>query len=146
MTKEQFLALAAQLYDAQAGGSAGSGDGRSPRYDTSIPAGVGKVVYASECSLRELQYQLARAQKPPSDPKWQESNDKRARALSYFVAYRQANPTEQWRGERNKTTVVAALPADKPTVYDRDATPTPAPIAGAADMDDIPFAPVEGVG
>lgn len=146
MTREQFLVLAGQLYDAQTGGGAGSGDGRAPKYDTGIPAGAGKVIYASECSLRELTYQLGRAQKPPSDPKYLESNQKRAKALSYFVAYRQSNPTEQWRGERNRVAVLAAAPLDKPVVYDRDAAPEPVPSSGASDDDDIPFARVGDIG
>ena len=141
MTKEQFLSLAAQLYDAQFGSGSGSG-GRAPRFDTALPAGAGRVVWASECSLRELQYQLARAQKPPSDPKYKEANERRAKALGYFISYRQTSPLEQWRGERNRVTVLAAVPSDKPETYDRDAKPEPAPsAAGATDDSDIPFSP-----
>jgi hypothetical protein len=137
MTREQFLALAGQLYDAQFG--SGSGSGKAPRFDTAIPAGAGRVVFASECSLKELQYQLGRAQKPPSDPKYKDSNDRRAKALGYFISYRQANPTEQWRGERNRVTVLAAVPSDKPQSYDRDAPPVEAPPSAPLDDDDIPF-------
>lgn len=138
MTRDQFLALAGQLYDAQTGGG-GTGDGRAPKYDTAIHVGQGKVVYASECSLKELNYYLKRAEKPPSDPKYLESNEKRAKALRYFVAYRQASPTEQWRGERNRTTVLATIPSDRPEQYDKDAPTQSAAPSGSGDIDDIPF-------
>lgn len=144
MTRDQFLQLAGQLYDAQSGGG-GSGSAKAPKYDTSLPAGSGQVIYASECSLKELQYQLGRAQKPPKDPKWQEANDKRAKALGYWISYRQSSPLECWTGERNRRTVTAPAPLDKPKTHDREATSRepepqePPAQPGADDMDDIPF-------
>lgn len=149
ITREQFLYLAGQLYDAQVGAApSGSGDGRAPKFDTVLPAGDGLVIYASECSLKELRYQLGRAQKPPRDPKYTESNAKRAKALGYWVTYRESHPTAVWTGERNRATVTAAPPADKPAKYARDAAPeekpfNPEPSAGSPDMDDIPFMPAE---
>lgn len=137
MTREQVMQLAGQLYDAMQGGGSG-GSGRAPKFDTVLPSGQGRVTYASECSLKELQYQLQRAQKPPKDEKYRESNEKRAKRLGYWVSYRQSNPTEQWRGERNRVVVLAATPSDRPESYERDAPPEPAPSA-PIDDDDIPF-------
>lgn len=139
MTREQFIALAGQLYDAQ---FAGNGGGRPPKYDTAISRAQGKVQYASECSLKELLYQKERFDKPPSDPKYLESNQKRSKQLGFWIAYRQTNPTDIWRGERNRQTVTAKPPSDRPEQYDREQTfagnPAPASEAGAGD-DDIPF-------
>lgn len=138
MTRDEFLTLAGQLYDAQFGGG---GAAKAPKYDTALNRGQGKVSYASECSLKELLYQKGRYDKPPSDPKYAESNAKKSKALGYWISYRQASPSEQWRGERNRTTVTAAAPSDKPLLYDKDA-PThvepPSNGAGQGD-DDIPF-------
>ena len=78
----------------------------------------------------------------PKDPKYAASNAKRSRALGYWISYRQACPDEQWRGERNRTTVTAAAPSDKPLLYEKDA-PThvepPSNDAGTGDDSDIPF-------
>lgn len=140
MNKEAFLQLAGRLYDEMQGG-AGTGDGRAPKYDQSLPAGAGKVVYASECSLKELQYQKQRADKPPSDPKWAESNAKRSKALGYWLAYRSASPDAIWTGERNRQTVTALPPSDRPTSYDRNAPAAPETQAAPSSFDDsdIPF-------
>lgn len=131
MTKEQCMQLAGQLYDQITGGGA-TGDARPPKYDTALPAGPGQVVYASECSLKELQYQKSRADKPPSDPKWAEANAKRSKALGFFIAYRQAAPGECWTGQRNRETVTALPPSDRPAKYDRVA----APRVAAENLDD----------
>jgi hypothetical protein len=155
MTRAEFLALTvpeqlATIWDlvqrGQSASPSGSsadalGDGRAPKYDRSIARKDGMVQYASECSAKELQYWITQAKKPPKDPKYAEKNQKQATALGYFLAYRLANPTEQWNGERNKFQVTAAPPSDKPAQYPRDAA------AGAAEPteptpgfdDDIPF-------
>jgi hypothetical protein len=138
---EQLLAIYERL-EQRAVTPPGSGSGKAPKFDTVINRGQGKVQFASECSLKELLYWKAQSDKPPKDPKYTESNQKRSRALGYWISYRQASPDEQWRGERNRTTITAAAPSDKPLLYDKDA-PThvepPSNGAGGGD-DDIPFA------
>jgi hypothetical protein len=129
----------------------GTGDGREPKYDTSIARKDGMVQYASECSLKELSYWYEQFGKPPRDPKYAESNQKQRKALGYWIAYRQANPDAAWTGERNKVQITAAAPSDKPQQYPRGVTAsaptTPTPRfndeGGASDMDDIPFAPAD---
>lgn len=135
MTRDEFLAAAGQLYDAM---HAGTGGGKPPKFDTPLPRGNNKVSWASECSVKELRYWKERFDKPPSDPKYVESNQKRSRAIGLWLSYRQSNPTEQWRGERNRQTVTAAAPSDRPEQYDKDAAPAPAPPASGDDSD-IPF-------
>lgn len=151
MTREQFLYLAGQLFDAQAGnaapsGGTGIGDGRAPKFDTVLPAGNGLVIYASECSLKELTYQQNRASKPPKDPKYIQANEKRVKALGYWISYRQTAPNEQRHGDRNRTPVTAAPPSDKPAKHEKDAPPSTqsfaGPSAGASDTGDIQFAPI----
>lgn len=145
MTREQFLVLAGQLWDAQQRGASqpsGTGDGRSPKWDTALPAGTGMVTYASECSLKELLYQKKRADEPPSKVEYAEANLKRSKSLGYWVAYRQANPSERWQGERNKALVVALAPLDKPAKYPRNAPAAAAPAVPTPSFDednDIPF-------
>jgi hypothetical protein len=144
------MQLAGQLYDAMQGGG-GSGDGRSPKYDTTLPAGSGMVIFASECSLKELQYQKNRSDKPPSDPKYIDANLKRSKALSYWISYRQASPLACWTGERNRRTVTAPAPLDKPQSYPRESMQNetyndPQPDAGGDSMDDVPFARIGDVG
>jgi hypothetical protein len=157
VTRDQFLSLAGQLFDAQNGGGSPRGNGTAPKFDTALPAGSGEVVYASECSLKELRYQLSRADKPPKEPKYAEANKKRSRALGYWVTYRESNPDDRWTGERNREQVTAALPDDRPAKHprvpytprddeaSRPATTDPeygAPTPGggfADDTGDIPF-------
>jgi hypothetical protein len=143
VTREQVMQLAGRIYDEMQGVGGGTGDGRAPKYDTALPAGSGLVVYASECSAKELQYQITRASKPPSDPKYAESNAKRVKSLGYWLSYRQASPSECWTGERNRRTVTAAAPSDRPEKYPRDAQTGSAPAATpdtfSGDESDIPF-------
>jgi hypothetical protein len=141
MTREQVMQLAGKLWDAMQGSApAGTGDGRAPKWDTLLPAGAGQIVWASECSAKELQYQIAKASKP-GDPKWAEANAKRVKALGYWLSYRQSSPTECWTGERNRKTVAAKPPSDRPEKYPREAAPVEQSFASdaAADTDDIPF-------
>lgn len=140
MTREQFLALAGQLYDAHAGGGSTTSSGTPPRFDTALPAGQGLVIYASECSAKELRYQLGRSEKPPAPGKEQyaEQNQKRAKAIRYWLEWREANPGAVWTGERNRRTVTALPPADKPQQHAREARQE-APPSDAASVDDLPF-------
>lgn len=143
MTREQFLAAAGAFYDMLQGGTApgsssnGAGDGRAPKFDTRIARKGGMVQWASECSLKELSYWREIAGRPPSDPKFAESNARQAKALDYWIAYRRAEPTAVWTGERNRVTTVAKPPSDKPQQYPKDAPAEPAgPTPSYDDFDD----------
>lgn len=148
LTRAQFIHLAGQLYDALDGGSAQSagapmGDGRSPKFDTSISRKGGMVQFASETDLSGLIFWKGRADEPPSDPKYAESNAKQSKALSYWIAYRQAEPNATWSGERNRQPVTARPPSAKPETYPRGEQPAAAPVGPASEnfdeTDDIPF-------
>lgn len=147
MNKSEFLEFCGRLYDlAQGAGpsASGSGDGRSPKYDTALYGPNGLVSYASECSAKELRYQIGRAEQPPKDSKYAEKNAKQAKALRFFLAWREANPNALWTGERNRVTITAKAPLDKPERYARDALPeqdsAPAPsFDDDQPDDDIPF-------
>ena len=148
LTRAQFIHLAGQLYDALDGGSAQGaaapmGDGRAPKFDTSIARKGGMVQYASETDLSGLIFWKGRADEPPSDPKYAESNAKQSKALSYWIAYRQAEPSAVWSGERNRQPVTARPPSAKPETYPRGEQQAAAPVSAVADnfdeTDDIPF-------
>lgn len=132
---------------APTGGPQGKGDGRAPKYDWSIHRKGGMVQYASETDLDGLIFWRNKSAEPPSDPKYAESNEKAVTALDYFIAYRRANPSEQWRGERNRESVVAAAPSAKPATYPKGmptsalgAPSTPTPTFSDDDPEnEIPF-------
>lgn len=156
MNKAQFLALPTheqlgEIWDllqsrpATTGTPAGAGNGSPPKYDTSISRKGGMVQYASETDLSGLIFWKNRADEPPSDPKYAESNAKQSKALSYWIGYRQANPNAVWMGERNRQQVTAAAPSAKPETYIKGA-PTSAAYSGSTqtadnfdETDDIPF-------
>jgi hypothetical protein len=159
LTRDQFItavsAAAGAFYDVIASGGrpassgGGSGSGNAPKFDTSIARKGGMVQYASETDLEGLIFWKARAEEPPSDPKYEESNAKQAKALGYWIAYRQANPDAIWRGERNRVLITAKAPTNKPELYVRgEVQRDDAPTGGGADEsyrdppdedDDIPF-------
>jgi hypothetical protein len=149
ISRAQFLHLAGQLYDALDGGSSAQGasapvgDGRAPKFDTSIIRKGGMVQYASETDLAGLIFWKGRADEPPSDPKYAESNAKQSKALSYWISYRQAEPNAVWSGERNRQPVTARPPSAKPETYPRGEPQTSAPMSSSTESfdetDDIPF-------
>lgn len=139
-------AAAGAFYDvlngAKSGAGAAAGGGGAPKYDTSIARKGGMVQYASESDLSSLIFWQARANEPLSDPKYAESNAKQAKALGYWIGYRQQHPDEAWTGERNKIKVTAAPPSDKPQLYTREARQSQEPAQPTPtfdDTDDIPF-------
>ncbi len=151
INRAQFIQLAGQLFDALDTGVASAvsavfGDGRAPKFDTAISRKGGLVQWASETDLDGIRYWRRRADEPPSDPKYAESNAKQSKALSYWIAYRQAEPNATWSGERNRQSVTAKPPNAKPETYARDASPgtaatattTPTP-TNFEEEDEIPF-------
>jgi hypothetical protein len=163
MTRDEFASLPAGLalsllWDALPAGVVQSLEAepvprvpRSPKFDTACYQRDG-VQYASEMDMRDLQWQLDRAQKP-GDPKYADANAKQAKALRYWIEYRRVFPSVPWTGERNRKTVSAPPPTGKARVYDREqraAAPTarrderPPDFDGPDDAqrggdDDIPF-------
>jgi len=157
ISREQFLKLAGALYDAidsggsssggQSGGGSGGGGGGAPKFDTSIARKGGMVQYASETDLDGLIFWKARAEEPPTDPKYAESNAKQAKALGYWIAYRRANPDAIWVGQRSNQEVTAEPPSNRPATYTRQpysggSTSSAAPSSSSDpydETDDIPF-------
>src|SRR5450631_1854349 len=89
----------------------------SPKYDGRCRT-KGGLVYMSECDASQLRYYLERAQKP-GDPKYEERNQKEAKNLRFFLAWREANPDAIWVGERYQQGQVRALPpSSRPKVTD----------------------------
>lgn len=89
----------------------------SPKYDYAVYT-KGGVCWASEMDARELAFWISRSE--GGDPKYEESNAKRLKALSFWLEWRRLFPQAIWTGERNRRTVTAAAPSAKPTVYPKE--------------------------
>ena len=123
---------------------------QSPKYDAIIYRKDG-VQYASEMDVGGLQFwhRLA-VESAEGGGEYAEKDAKRAKALSFWIAWRKCNPGVPWAGERNRKHVIAAAPSSKPEVYPREYgvekkardpggyTPNFDDDPGAGD-DDIPF-------
>lgn len=140
---------ASALHDAEAPKPA-----RPPKYDQAIYRREG-ITWASEYDVEDLRFWRKRKSESASGGgEYAEKDAKQAKALEFWISWREQNPTAVWTGERNREQVTAAAPASKPTVYPRDARGA-APVApssssgggggyadedyGGADGDDIPF-------
>ena len=120
---------------------------RAPKYDTEIYRKDG-VTYASEYDAEGLRYWRDRA-KQSTDPKYAESDAKKAKALDFWIEYRAYFPNAPWTGERNRQTVTADTPSPKPRIHPRQARrdaprdDAPPPDFGddatSVTGDDIPF-------
>ena len=112
-----------------------------PKFDQIIYRSNG-VMWASECSGDTLAFWLKRASES-SDPKYRESDQKKAAALARWIAWREWYPEATWSGERNRDPIVAKPPSSKPTVYPRtgnEQRPAPPPADDGVNADDeIPF-------
>ncbi len=100
----------------------------SPKYDQIIRRKNG-YQWASETDLESLRFFLTLAQRPPTDEKYREKNEKNAKALSYWVAWREAEPRAVWTGERNRVPATAKPPTSKPEQHEWEARGN-APAAG----------------
>ena len=121
----------------------------SPKYDSAIYRREG-VTYASEYDAEGLRFwQRRAADSAAGGGQYAEQDAKQAKALGFWIAWREQNPGAVWSGERNREQVTAAAPSAKPTVYPRNggATKPAAPSGGgysdadygADDDSDIPF-------
>src|SRR5687768_9894209 len=88
-----------------------------PKYDQIIYRREG-AMWASECDQSGLEFWHRRASES-SDPKYKESDAKKASSLARWMAWREWYPDAVWSGERNREPVVAKPPSAKPTVYPR---------------------------
>jgi hypothetical protein len=88
---------------------------RPPKFDGRVSRKGGMFTWASEMLLADLEFWQKRNAAGASDgSQYAEKNAKNAKMLSYWVAYRQAFPAEQWSGERNRTRVTANAPSRDP--------------------------------
>lgn len=157
MQKEQFTALSLTqaldcLYEASVKGfrldqitaPEAPRQVMSPKYDSRMKT-KGGYVYCSECDIAQLRYYLDRCNKP-GDPKYADKNARDAKALGYFIAWREQNPDALWVGERYKQGQVEALaPSSRPKVTDWDDSGRSAEVShddsdyAKGGDDDIPF-------
>jgi hypothetical protein len=122
---------------------------RSPKYDQAIFRKNG-ITFASEYDLEGLRFWHAQKQQgAESGGQYADKDAKSAKALSYWIAWREQNPGAVWSGERNRQQVTAKPPQAKPEVYPRDGARGAAPSEattqysdsdyGSDDNDDLPF-------
>jgi len=155
MTRDEFLALPAPvalrvLFDCLDEDTAAALRAkekptipRSPKYDT-VVFRSGGVVFASEMDMEGLRFWQGRSTEPGGDPKYADSNAKRADGLARFMAWRECFPDATWSGERNREAVVALPPSSKPKVHERSGGRRPPPppdddMPPMSDDDQIPF-------
>lgn len=99
---------------------------RSPKFDGRVSR-KGGYCWMSEMDLSGLQYWLGRKQQD-TKPEYAERNEKDVKALSFWIAWRTADPQSAWHGERNRQPVRAKHPSRDPELHQweakRDAAPS----------------------
>jgi len=100
----------------------------------------GGFVWASECNLESLQFWHGKFS-TSSNPQYEAKDKEKAKKLSYWVKFREADPYSRWKGVRGNEEVVAAQPTDRPAIISWDAPSEPArtDYTGAEGDDTIPF-------
>ena len=131
MTREEFTALPLAIALGMIWDALVDGDSlrhisapempMAPKYDRKIFCRDG-YYWASETTLRDLQYHHRRAAEGVDDERWGEQNRKTAAALDRWIAWRTVSPAETWSGVRGQDDVTAAAPRAKPHIYPRDYT------------------------
>jgi hypothetical protein len=93
---------------------------QQPRFDFALFASNGST-YASECTLKQLDWYIDRAKKSVAEnSKYAEQDKKKLEKLAEWRKWRGCNPSVIWVGKRGDDEgVVAAPPSDRPRVYPR---------------------------
>lgn len=160
MTRDQWTALTLRqalglLWDHLAlGDSLGDVEPplapRPPKFDSRINGKDG-FVWASEADMSALRRAHARAlASAAKGGEWAEKDAKAAKAYSYWIAWREVEPSTPWHGERNRFEVTARPPSASPAIHKYPprgaaAAPATAPAQTTVDFDenglsdDIPF-------
>ena len=87
----------------------------------------GGYQWASECDLEGLQFWCGVKARANSNPEYAEKDKAELKRLTYWVAYREADPYSRWKGVRGDGEVVALQPSNKPAIHSWDAKPAAAP-------------------
>lgn len=115
-----------------------------PKWDDKIRRKDG-YQWASETDLASLRYWHSKAEEGSHSGEYAEKNAKQAKALSYWVAWREAFPSEFWTGGRDRRQVTAAAPSGKPRIHpweprrEEPARDAHEPETDPADDDQLPF-------
>lgn len=93
---------------------------QQPRFDFALWGRNGNS-YASECTLKQLDWHINRAKTSvESGGQWAERDKKRIEKLTEWRRWRGCNPTVIWVGKRgDEEATVAAPPSDRPREYPR---------------------------
>lgn len=89
---------------------------RAPKFDNRISR-KGGFCWMSEMDLSGLRYWHGKKSEGGGDPKYAEKDAKTVSQLAYWIAYRTADPTSAWHGERNRQPTRAAAPSSQPQIH-----------------------------
>ena len=95
---------------------------KKPQWDMRIRR-KGGYQWASETDVEGLRFWVEK-NASSTDPRWAEKNQKDARSLSFWLAWREENPTELWQGERSRQQVTASAPLPRPMIHEWEPRPT----------------------
>lgn len=93
----------------------------SPRYDMRIRR-KGGYQWASETDAEGPRFWVEK-NSSSTDERYREKNQKDARNLSFWLVWREENPTARWEGERNREPVTALAPLPRPMVHEWEPRP-----------------------
>jgi len=103
-----------------------------PKYDLKVYRKNGWN-WASELPLETLLFWCGKAKESADGGgPYAEKDRKKVESLQRWIAWRLAEPTARWKGERNNSVVTAAEPSRDPKLYTEDEP-------GPATDGDIPF-------
>jgi hypothetical protein len=92
---------------------------RSPKYDQPIYRRDG-IMWASETDAEGLRFWLGKYQASAAGGgQYAEADAKRAKQMEHWIAWRECFPDAAWSGERDRTSLVAKPPSNRPAVYPR---------------------------
>lgn len=88
---------------------------RPPKFDSKLSR-KGGFCWMSEMDLDSLRYWHGKKSQG-GKPEFAEKDAKTTKELSYWIAWRLAEPTTAWRGERFRQPAVAAPPSRDPAIH-----------------------------
>lgn len=88
---------------------------RPPKFDSKLSR-KGGFCWMSEMDLNSLRYWHGKKSQG-GNPEFAEKDAKIAKDLAFWIAWRLAEPTSVWRGERFRQPAVANAPSREPTIF-----------------------------
>jgi hypothetical protein len=106
---------------------------RPPKFDGKLSR-KGGFCWMSEMDLDSLRYWHGKKSQG-GKPEFADKDAKTTKELAYWIAWRLADPTTVWRGERFRVAVVAAPPSRDPAIHPWEKRGEQAPASGSTESD-----------